>query len=101
MFLFSVSQIMDWETREGMPGLALHPHGFVVFATNNYGDGYCFDLSTISPEGDCPVVLMSHELSYDRMSIAEVHALRKFVAASLYEFLERFVDGKLETRPNY
>jgi hypothetical protein len=44
---------------------------------------------------------MSHELSWEEMSDVEVLALRKVVAESFVEFLERFVSGRLDKEPMF
>lgn len=72
------------------PGLHLKPFGYLTFATTCSGDHYCFDLAHLNDAGDCPIVLLSHEIDYDDKTEAEVAGHAKFVASSLLELLNRW-----------
>jgi hypothetical protein len=86
------------ENSDYVPGADLHPRGFLVIATNEYGDSFCVDLA-VQGKQSRPVVIMSHELSWEEISEEEVHALRKVIAGSFDEFLELFVAGRLDKQP--
>jgi len=92
--LWPISEVVA-ENRSYVPGANLVGHGFVVFATTVFGDAYCFDLSEDGP----PVVLMSHEVNYESMSVAKIKALRKPIASNLDAFLDAFAAGSLDMTP--
>ena len=92
--LWPISEVVA-ENRSYVPGANLVGHGFVVFATTVFGDAYCFDFSEDGP----PVVLMSHEVNYEDMSVAKIKALRKPIASNLDAFLDAFAAGSLDMAP--
>lgn len=95
--LWPIAEIVR-ENSEFIPGADLHPRGFLVIGTTEFGGAYCVDL-TGSSDRSQQVVLMSHELSWKEMSDSQVRALRKMVAGSFDEFLEHFVAGGLDQEP--
>ena len=95
--LWPIAELIH-ENKDYVPGADLQPRGFLVIATNECGDSFCVDFS-VPGKQSCPVVIMSHELSWEEMSEKEVHALRKVVAQSFTEFLELFVAGRLDKEP--
>ena len=92
--LWPISEVVA-ENRSYVPGANLVGHGFVVFATTVFGDAYCFDISEDGP----PIVLMSHEVNYEDMSVAKIKALRKLIASNLDAFLDAFAAGSLDMAP--
>jgi hypothetical protein len=88
------------ENRDFVPGCHLQPLGFAVFATTVFGDVFCVDLS-VPDAGEPPIVLMSHELEWDEMSLNSVRRLRKVVAPSFVRWLELFAEGALDLEPLY
>ncbi len=92
--LWPIQHVLE-ENSDYVPGAYLHPRGFVVIGTTEFGDVYCLDLSDPGP----PVVLMSHELLYDELSLEEIRALRKPVAATFEEFVGKFADGAVDLEP--
>jgi hypothetical protein len=49
------------ENRKELPGVALFPHGYVVFAGTTAGDPYCIDTNVKSMRNHQAIVLFSHE----------------------------------------
>ena len=66
-----------------VPGAYLNPRGL------------CVDL-TGSPNNSHPIVIMSHELSWEEMSDSQLRNLTKAVAESFEKHLELFVTGQLD-----
>ena len=64
------------ENTDAVPGCALFPHGFIVFASNIYGDSYCIDANVTTPEGHHPIVLFSHEVIEEEMPLSAIAPLR-------------------------
>ena len=62
------------ENTDAVPGCALCPHGFIVFANTFCGDAYCIDTNIASPKGDHPVVLFSHEMIDEDASLSDIQA---------------------------
>ena len=60
------------------------------------GDAYCFDLNAIDKNGDARIVLITHDINFDGMSFERVKALAKPVATSLAEFLQQFLDDRID-----
>src|SRR5215472_5580123 len=50
------------ENRDYVPGTELFPLGYVVFASNRFGDAYCIDTVHVGESGDLPVVLFPHDV---------------------------------------
>jgi hypothetical protein len=88
------------ENADAVPGCALSPHGFYVFASNVYGDSYCID-TNVSREGHYPIVLFSHEVIAEDMPLSAILPFRKEVAASLKDFLFQFANETLDEKPFY
>lgn len=83
------------ENTQAVPGCALWPHGFIVFASTLDGDAYCVDTNAITSAGHHPVTLFSHEMIGEDESVEKISALRVQVADSLEDFLAQFVSGEL------
>ena len=81
-----------------VPGAYLNPRGFCVIGTTIYGDAFCVDL-TGSPNNPHPIVIMSHELSWEEMSDSQLRNLIKAVAESFEKYLELFITGQLDLEP--
>jgi hypothetical protein len=77
------------ENHDYVPGADLYPHGYLVFATTLYGDTYCLDLNDPGP----PVIIMTHEVTFEGMAPGEIKRYRRRVADDFLQFLERFVAG--------
>lgn len=82
-----------------VPGCALSPHGFIVFASTICGDSYCIDTNVKTAEGQHPVVLFSHEVIGEDASLPDILPLRLEVAKSFEEFLVKFKDETLIDEP--
>jgi hypothetical protein len=89
------------ENQGAIPGCALFPHGFVVFASNLSGDSYCIDTNVTTSEGQHPVILFSHEMINEDAPLSEIQSLRLEVAKSLDDFLVKFTNEKLIDEPSY
>jgi len=89
------------ENRDAVPGCALFPHGFIVFASNMCGDSYCIDTNVTTPEGHHPVVLFSHEMIEEDTPLSRMQFLRLEVAKSLEDFLVKFTSEALINEPLY
>ncbi len=89
------------ENTDAVPGCALSPHGFIVFASTVYGDAYCVDTNVVTTAGHHPVVLFSHEVIGEDASLSEIQRLRLEVASSLADFLRKFTNGTLNEEPSY
>jgi hypothetical protein len=87
------------ENQNAVPGCVLSPQGYVVFASNMFGDAYCVDTNTTTPNGHHPVVLFSHEVIGEDSTPAQIQELRLEVASSFDEFLEKFTEGTLINKP--
>jgi len=88
------------ENADAVPGCALSPHGFIVFASTLCGDAYCVDTNATDDRGHQPVVLFSHEVVEEDSPLSEIQPLRVEVASSLAEFLKKFADGTLSEKPS-
>jgi hypothetical protein len=89
------------ENTGAVPGCALSPHGYIVFASNICGDSYCIDTNVITSDGHHPVVLFSHEMVQEDASLSDIEPLRLEVASSLRDFLQKFTNGTLNEEPSY
>ena len=88
------------ENEDAVPGRALSPHGYIVFASTRCGDSYCMDTNVMTPDGHHPVVLFSHEMIEEGAPLAAILALRREVAVSLEDFLAQFTCGALAEEPS-
>jgi len=90
------------EENEGaVPGCALFPHGFVVFASNGCGDAYCLDTNVTTPEGSHPVALFPHDAIDEDAELPKIQSYRFQVADSLEDFLVKFINETLRDEPFY
>ncbi len=89
------------ENTDAVPGCALSPHGFIVFASTMCGDAYCIDTNVATAEGHHPVVLFSHEMIEEDASLSDIQPLRLEVASSLEDFVTKFTNGTLNEQPSY
>jgi hypothetical protein len=89
------------ENADAVPGCALAPHGFIVFASTMCGDSYCIDTNVRGSDGHHPVVLFSHEVIEEDMPRADIMPYRKEVASSLKDFLSQFTNETLSEKPSY
>lgn len=93
---------MIMENRDAVPGCYVYPCGYVVFATTESGDAFCFDTRT--PTGSRgAVVLIAHDLepNDDAMEREDLAKLAKPVATSFGDFLQGFASETLDTKPLY
>lgn len=98
--IWSIQNALE-ENMDAVPGCALFPHGFVVFASTLCGDAYCIDTNVENSEGKHPIVLFSHEMIEEETSLIEIQSLRVEVAKSLDDFLLKFFDETLIEEPFY
>lgn len=89
------------ENRDYVPGAYLFPLGYVVFASNKFGDAYCLDTVNIGPSGEFSVVLLPHDVIEDGASLSDVEPYRLKVADDLEDFLHKFAHRTLVERPKY
>jgi hypothetical protein len=92
--LHPIEMIVDDNTK-GLGSFSA-PHGYVKFASTFTGDGYCFDLNSVSSTGDPRVAILSHESVCGETTAAEMQKLAKAVAPDFRTFLERFIKGELD-----
>ena len=98
--IWSISNALV-ENRDAVPGCALFPHGFIVFASTLCGDSYCIDKNVRTPAGHHPVVLFSHEMIEEDTPPSRMQSLRLEVAKSLEDFLVKFTSESLIDEPLY
>jgi hypothetical protein len=89
------------ENRDYVPGAILFPLGYVVFASNRFGDAYCIDMIHVSSSGVHPVVLFPHDVIEEGASLEDVEQYRLIVAANLEDFLWQFTRRVLVETPKY
>ena len=89
------------ENTNYVPGADLHQHGLLVFATTIYGDAYCLDMNAVNGQIDPPVVIMTHEESFDGLDHDTIMSARKRIAENLHDFLRRFLAESLDIEPDY
>ena len=87
------------ENRDYVPGTERFPLGYVVFASNMFGDAYCIDTVHVGQSGDLPVVLFPHDRFAEGASLEDAERYRLQVAANLEEFLWHFVRRTLIETP--
>ena len=81
-------------------GAAVSRHGYILFADTYGGDPYAFDLNETDADGQPRIVLFSHEAYYEDCSRDDVNRLAKPVAGSLREFLQQFVEERVDDYPD-
>jgi hypothetical protein len=89
------------ENRDYVPGTELFPLGYVVFASNMFGDAYCTDTVHISLSADLPVVLFPHDMIEEGASLEDVERYRLPVAENLEDFLRQFARRTLIEQAKY
>ena len=89
------------ENHDAVPGCALFPHGYVVFASTLRGDAYCIDTNITDEAGRHPIVIYSHEVIDEDATLGLILKNRVEVAGSLEQFLEQFSNGTLNEEPSY
>jgi hypothetical protein len=100
--LWNVSDIVV-ENTDAVPGRYAHPCGYVVFASTDCGDSYCFDTRSAVYPASAPIVLIAHDLEpeNDEMNREDLKRLAKTVAGSFRDFLELLAFASLDTNPLY
>lgn len=98
--LWSIENALE-ENADAVPGCALSPHGYIVFASTRCGDAYCIDTNTTTPEGQHPVVIFSPEMVHEDSKLSDIQHLRIEVATSLVDFLASFTNETLCETPSY
>jgi hypothetical protein len=89
------------ENTNYLPRCYIRPHGCVLFSTTIFGDTYCFDLNSATSAATAPIVLLSHETIGTETTKEEVGSLAKKIALDFRSFLEAFVSGNLDMKPNH
>jgi hypothetical protein len=84
------------ENTQGVPGICVHPHGYLVFASTLCGDAYCFNSNKLDADGEPEIILVSHEAVEEGASAVDVNRVVKPVASSLVSFLQQFTKGELD-----
>ena len=89
------------ENKDGVPGYIIYPYGFRAVGTTIYGDLYCLNINQLNKDGQ-PVIFMANheEISEDEEFEDEEDCTSSMVkvADSLDEFLERFINGTLDSQ---
>ena len=88
------------ENRDYVPGSYLFPLGYVVFASNRFGDSYCID-TVHADSGKSPVALFPHDVIEENASLETVEPYRLPVADDLEDFLRRFTRRSLAQEAKY
>ena len=98
--IWSIEKAIE-ENVDAVPGCALFPHGYIVFASNGFGDAYCLDMNTVTPEGNHPVVIFPHDAINEETELSTIKSYRLQVADSLEDFLVKFTNETLRDEPFY
>ena len=98
--LWPIADAVD-ENQRYVPGADVAPKGFLVFASNDCGDAYCFDVRAVETRQDPPVVLLPHDVVFEECAVADIARYARPVATNFAEFLHKFVQERLETEPIY
>lgn len=94
--LYSTHSIEE-ENTSCVPGAYIFPLGLIAFASNLYGDTYCFNISSKLPD-EPQVFLVPHDDIHEGISsISEVLERSRLAANNFEDFLSRLVDGTLIT----
>jgi hypothetical protein len=96
--LWTIAEAVE-ENRCYVPGADVAPKGFLVFASNIFGDAYCFDVRGAATRQDPPVVLLTHEEVFEGRTAEDIGRYARPIAANFAEFLQKFVQERLETKP--
>jgi hypothetical protein len=97
--LNSVEEIIE-ENTNYVPGYVICPLGYVVIATNIYGDAFCLNLNNVDDYGQPEVVFVDHDLvdenikdpedvAYDHVTSTFKEFLEKYIKKDLKEFAEK------------
>ena len=89
------------ENRDYVPGAHLFPLGYVVFASNMFGDAHCIDTLHVNDSGDLPVVLFPHDMIEEGASREDVEQYRLVVATNLEDFLRQLAGRTLIEQAKY
>jgi hypothetical protein len=91
------------ENTDAVPGYYAHPCGYIVFASTDCCDSYCFDVRSGNYPASAPIVLIAHDLEpeNDEMNREDLEKLAKTVSESFGDFLKLFASGSLDTKPLY
>lgn len=89
------------ENRDYVPGADLFSLGYVVFASNKFGDAYCVDMVHTDASGEYPIVLFPHDAIEDGATREDVEKYRLPVAANLEDFVFKFARRALVETPKY
>jgi hypothetical protein len=73
---------------EAVPGYCVQPHGYIVFAENDCGDSYCFDMNQLDGIGRSRIVVASPETAEDIETAEQAAAMVQQVAPNLMSFLD-------------
>jgi hypothetical protein len=98
--LYTIAQALR-ENRKGVPGVALFPNGYVVFAGTTCGDVYCVDTNVKMARGKHPIVLFAHDAIDESPELSYIQESRVEVASSLDDFLLKFSTGQLSEDVKY
>jgi hypothetical protein len=98
--IWSVQRAIE-ENRDYVPGAYLFPLGYVVFASNKFGDAYCIDTVHVTPTGEYSVALLPHDVFEEGASSADVEPYHQIVALNLEDFLRKFARRTLTENPKY
>ncbi|MGA3047210.1 MAG: SMI1/KNR4 family protein [Terracidiphilus sp.] len=98
--IWSVQNAIE-ENKDYVPGAELFPLGYVVFASNKFGDAYCIDTVHIGSSGEYSIVLFPHDAIEEGASLEDVEQFRLTVATTLEDFLWNFARRTLVEKARY
>jgi len=78
------------------PGIRLFPRGYIVFANDNGGDAYCFDIKHLTDGNEPSVVWLPHDEHYEVMSDESLFEFSEKVARNLEEFWLQLLNMAME-----
>ncbi|MCP5537972.1 MAG: hypothetical protein H7A51_17280 [Akkermansiaceae bacterium] len=78
------------------PNCEVWQHGFISFARDLEGRAYCFDQNTRDPEGRSRIVRLSYTFG-DDTSVEMISAAAEVIAPNLLEFLDLYLDSKVDS----
>jgi SMI1/KNR4 family protein SUKH-1 len=89
--IWPIIDIIELNT-EILPGYCVSPHGYFVFASNQYGDAYCFDANNKNDDDSPRIVFISHEIVDEEITADDTDKISMVVAKNLLDFLNQFIN---------
>jgi hypothetical protein len=99
--LHTINDLFD-ENTDYVPGVDISKKGYIVFASNSYGDAYCFNLNeSFWKNEQIQIVLLPHDVRFEDMNEKDIFKYCTIVASSFYDFVLKFANKELIEDPNY